>query len=130
MFPINQIPLPVQLYVPLVTACLLGATAIGLLLMMLHDQRIWEALCRKGLGRRLRGLRMNRMIGLRGISRELYIRLTPIVVLRKDMDTCRKCLRKNRCDTSYIVGVESDHALSYCPNTPSLDRAWGKWRRQ
>ncbi len=125
---INQIPLPAQLYVPLMVAGLLVAALIGLLALAFHDRRTWATFQRGRLGRRLRGLRMNRMIGARGIGRELYVQLTPIAVLRKDLHTCLNCLSKARCDTSYIVGMESDPGLSYCPNTPSLDWAWGKRR--
>jgi len=128
MISITQIPLPIQLYVPLMVAALLVASFIGLLALSFHDRRAWTSFQRGRLGRRLRGLRMNRMLGVRDIGCELYVQLTPIAVLRKELDSCLNCLSKSRCDTSYIVGVESDPGLCYCPNTPSLDWAWGKRR--
>lgn len=122
---INQIPLPIQLYVPLMLM-VLAAAALGFLLSLgwHHRRRIGDAIQRWLLRRQLQRLRMNWMLGVRGIDRERYIRMTPVAELRCQMANCRGCVNKARCNTSFIVGVESDPYRSYCPNTPSLDLRW------
>lgn len=111
----SHIPLPLQLYVPLLLA--------GLGFMLLMAAAVWTAHfgSRAAQGLRLRGLRMRDMLDMRNIDRRAYLKLTPLRQLRRQLSDCAHCSNKRQCDAQIVAGEIYGIGFAYCPNTPALN---------
>jgi hypothetical protein len=100
---------------PIVLAMLLGlATAIV---------AVQVALRRYGVLTPPRGFRRSRvfrMLGLRGIAPDDYLRANSIASVKLHLRLCEDCADGQRCDATAQSGGIGD--FSYCPNGASLDR--------
>ncbi|MDR3415922.1 MAG: DUF6455 family protein [Nevskia sp.] len=113
----HSIPLPLQLYVPMVIAAVSLAIFVLLVLSLLDLDVAQRVL----LGRRIHGLRLARMLHRRGIDQREYLRLSPLPELRHAVDNCRGCNHQAQCDEADALGSAADPHYSYCPNAPTLD---------
>jgi hypothetical protein len=114
----HVIPLPIQLYVPLLLA-VLGLALVGLIAV---DRRLVQSIQRAGIGRQLRCLRLNRMLRPRGISREQYLGSFAIADLRRQLALCRNCTQQQRCDEAFVTDPSSDLYQFFCSNAFTLIR--------
>jgi hypothetical protein len=117
----HYIPLPIQLYIPLMLAAF-GLVFLTLTIVILADYGRLPFMQRALLGRQLRQVRMNRMLGMRGIPRAYYLRVAGLNQLRLDLARCQACASKARCDLARVVGPGLDPDCSFCPNAESLSR--------
>ena len=124
MTPFASIPLPLQLYMPLILLTCTLVPATVLLILVVRDRGWLDGLQRSWLNHRLRHLRMRRMLSLRGIDASRYVALTPLAILRKELDICGNCTHKHVCDCAYVDGPNAVPPAVYCPNVSALDRRW------
>jgi hypothetical protein len=124
----NHIPLPLQLYMPL----LLATVGVGLAILVLAraGSGLIHAAARTGQARRLRRLRMSDMLDIRNIDQKLYLRLTPLPELRRQLSNCAHCSSKRQCDAELVHGEVFGTGFSYCPNTPALNALLNTLRAQ
>lgn len=111
----SHIPLPLQLYVPLLLACL------GFILLLAAGAWMVRPASRAALKLRLHHLRMWDMLDMRNIDEHAYLRLTPLRQLRRELSNCAHCGHKRQCDAQMIAGEIYGTAFAYCPNTPQLN---------
>lgn len=106
------------------------AVCLGLLVLMTMADADVSTVAARGLASlRLRRLRMNRMLAARNIDRRLYLELTPLAEIRREMNNCRHCPSRERCDAD-LSRCAPGSRYSYCPNTPFLDTLAARIRRQ
>lgn len=118
----------VRLYMEALIA--LFALCLGLLTVMTMADANVSAMVGRGMASlRLRSLRMNRMLAIRHIDRRLYLSLTPLFEVRRELSNCRHCPSQQLCDSQLARGEGYGAAYSYCPNTPFLDTLAARIRR-
>jgi len=124
---VHYIPLPIQLYVPLMLA-VFGLVFLALTVLILADHGRLPFMRHLALARQVRRTRMNRMLGMRGIPRAYYLRSASIQQVRLDLARCHACSSKARCDLARVIGPGRDSGYSFCPNAASLGRVQEKMR--
>jgi hypothetical protein len=117
----NIFSLPLQLYIPITIGIVLVSVCLLALLLLVDNETVLRG--------RLRSLRMNEMLQMRGLGQEEYLRLTPPAEVRRQLARCRHCAHTRQCDAAIMAGEVFGTGFSYCPNTPALDKILRKIHR-
>lgn len=108
-----------HLPLPLLIACL--GVGLTILILLRTSSGVFHSAARAGQARRLRRLRMSDMLDMRNIDHRLYLKLTPLPELRRQLSNCAHCSSKRQCDAELLRGELLGKGFDYCPNTPALN---------
>lgn len=77
--------------------------------------------CRKAVKRRMKGLRIDRMLGHLGVDSNQYLRKATPLAVETHLHVCAQCTTTDLCDECLINGKDIPED-TFCRNYPELVR--------
>jgi hypothetical protein len=104
---------------------LFSITVFSIVFNVQRNLKAGEAF-RDALGERLEGLRLARMLRVRGADTRTYLHRAQVVDIERHMRNCRECVSHQHCDTELAAaevrtGPQAGiQRIDFCPNAKDL----------